>query len=297
MKNPIIPGYHADPFVYRDGKDFYMVQTTETNGWEGEKFHCYHSTDLETWSKPAEIFDLKNDISWADSCAWAPSLLKKDGYWYFVFVAEHQIGIAVCDSPMGKYKDVLDRPLIARNDYNGVYTIDPSLFMDLDGKTYLLFGNGKAMISEIFLSPSDVHLVGKTTCLSDDFFIQRSLSTECRDCSVYCEAPDLIRVGNRYLLTWSCYDTRDPRYCIRYAWAQRVTGPYIQPLDEEHENVLIHRKGEIQCTGHGNIFEKDGSLYLAYHRFALPRNDYHREICCDKVEFEDDLHISVTPTR
>lgn len=29
MKNPIIPDYHADPFVYRHGDDFYMVQTTE----------------------------------------------------------------------------------------------------------------------------------------------------------------------------------------------------------------------------------------------------------------------------
>jgi len=295
MKNPIIQGYHADPFVYRDGNDFYMVQTTESNGCR--TFYCYHSVDLETWSEPAEILDLKNDISWADSCAWAPTLVKKDGYWYFVFAADHQIGVAVCDSPMGKYTDVLNRPLIAKGDYDGVSTIDPSLFTDVDGKTYLLFGNGKALISEIFLSPKDVYLVGEAKCLSDDFHFQRSLSRKVRDPSIYNEAPDLIRVGNRYLLTWSCYDYRDPRYCIRYAWAQRVTGPYIQPLDEEHENILIHRKGEIQCTGHGNIFEKDDSLYLAYHRLALPRNDYHREICCDKVEFEDDIHLFVTPTR
>jgi beta-xylosidase len=274
-----------------------MVQTTEAKAWEGAKFHCFHSRDLETWSEPAEILDVTENISWANKYAWAPSLVKKDGYWYFVFVAEHQIGIAVCDTPMGTYRDVLDRPLIAGGSYEGVYTIDPSLFTDIDGRTYLLFGNGKAIISEIFLSPTDVHLVGEATCLSDDFFWQRSLDNNCRDFSVYTEAPDLIRIGNRYLLTWSCYDTRDSRYCIRYAWSQRATGPYIQPLDEEHENILIQRKGEIQCTGHGNIFEKDGDLYLAYHRFALPRDDYHREVCCDKVEFEDDLHLFVTPTR
>ena len=297
MKNPIVSGYHADPFVYRDGNDYYMVQTTETNGWEGSTFHCYHSTDLETWSEPAEILDVKKDVSWANRCAWAPSLIKKDDHWYFVFVAEEQIGIAVSDSPMGKYTDILNRPLITKEDYPKVFPIDPSLFMDVDGKTYLLFGNGRAMICEIFLSPNEVYLVGEAKCLSHDFFFQRSLNPNDRAPWVYVEAPDLIRVGERYLLTWSCYDTRDPRYCIRYAWAQRVTGPYIQPLDEDHDNILIHRKGEIQCTGHGNIFEKDGSLYLAYHRFALPRNDYYREICCDKVEFEDDLHLFVTPTR
>ena len=82
MGNPIIPGYHADPFVYRDGDDYYMVQTTEGAGWDGSHFHCYHSTDLENWSEPCEIFNLKTDLSWADRYAWAPSILKKDGYWY-----------------------------------------------------------------------------------------------------------------------------------------------------------------------------------------------------------------------
>ena len=297
MKNPIIPGYHADPFVYRDGDDFYMVLTTEAKGWEGAKFHCFHSKDLETWSEPAEILDVTENISWANQFAWAPSLVKKDGYWYFVFVAEHQIGIAVCDTPMGTYRDVLDRPLIASGSYEGVYTIDPSLFTDTDGKTYLIFGNGKAMISEIYLSPTDVHLVGEAKCLSDDFYVQRSLNSQKRDNSVFCEAADITLYRGRYLMTWSCYDTRDPRYRIRYAWAQRVPGPYIQPLDEDHDNVLIQWKGEIQCTGHGNVFEKDGQLYLAYHRFAIPRNDYHREVCCDQVEFEDDIHIRVIPTR
>lgn len=296
MKNPVIPGYNADPFVYRDGSDFYMVQTTETGSEQDAVFHIYHSTDIETWSGPVEILNVSKDVSWANKYAWAPSLLKKDGYWYFVFVAEHQIGIAVCDSPTGSYRDVLNRPLIAAGSYDGVYTIDPSLFCDSDGKAYLIFGNGRAMISEIHLSPDDVHLVGDAACLSNDFYFQRSMNFSNPDNSIYCEAADLVKFGDRYLLTWSCYDTRDPRYCIRYAWAKRVRGPYIQPLDEDHENILIQRKREIQCTGHGNVFEKDGELYLAYHRFALPRNDYHREVCMDKVEFEDDIHLHVNPT-
>ncbi len=295
MKNPIISGYYADPFVYRHGDDLFMVPTTEKAGWNGSTFHIFHSTDLETWSDPVEIFDLETDTVWAKSGAWAPSIVEKDGYWYFAFTAEGQIGVAVCDQPMGRYRDVLGKPLVAKGSFEGVHTIDPSFFTDTDGKTYLVFGNGKAMLGEIYLSPDDVHFIGVPKCLSNDFFAQRTATPP--DPSIYCEAPDLIRVGDRYLLTWSCYDVRDPRYCIRYAWAQRVTGPYVQPLDEDHDNILVHRKGEIQCTGHGNVFEKDGQLYLAYHRYAIPRNDYLREICCDKVEFLDDLHLSVTPTR
>ena len=138
MNNPVISGYHADPFVYRDGEDYYMVCTTETVGWEGAAFHMFHSTDLQNWSEPAEILDLKKDVAWADKMAWAPALIKKDGYWYFVFCGEQQIGIAVCDTPMGHYRDVLGKPLLGR-DTLGTQTIDPSLFADTDGKTYLIW--------------------------------------------------------------------------------------------------------------------------------------------------------------
>ncbi len=296
MKNPIIPNYHADPFVYRDGDDYYMVCTTETVGWEGAVFHIFHSTDLQNWSAPAEILDLKKDVAWADKMAWAPTLVKKDGYWYFVFCGEQQIGVAVCDTPMGHYRDVLGRPLLQRNTLD-TQTIDPSLFTDTDGKTYLIWGSSKCWITEISLSPTDVHLVGEQKCLSNDFYWQRTKEPLVYDPTVFCEGADLILYKGRYLLTWSNYDTRDYRYCMRYAWAQRVTGPYIQPLDDEHDNILIQHKGEIQCTGHGNVIEKDGELLVFYHRFALPRNDYHREICCDKIVFEDDVHISATPTR
>lgn len=294
MKNPIIPGYHADPFIYRDGSDYYMVLTTETTG--DAIFQCYHSTDLQNWSEPAEILNVTREISWANNLAWAPSMVKKDGYWYFVFVAEHKIGVAVCESPMGKFRDVPNKPLIASG-VCGEYTIDPSFFKDVDEKVYLVWGNGKCILSEICLSPTDVHLTGEAMCLSDEFFLQRSMDLGKRDNSVFSEAPDITFHNGRYLLTWSCYDTRDYRYCIRYAWANRVTGPYIQPLDENHDNILIRHCGEIQCTGHGNPVHMNGQLYLSYHRFALPRADYHREVCCDPIVFEDSVHIHVEPTR
>lgn len=295
MKNPVIGGYHADPFVYRDGGDYYMVLTSENEPGTDAVFHCYHSTDLQHWSEPKVILNVTRDITWANDLAWAPSLVKKDGLWYFVFVAEHKIGVAVCDSPMGTYRDVLGAPLIGEP-LQGEYPIDPSLFADTDGTVYLLWGNGKCLLSRISLAPDSVRLEGEILCLSNDFYWQRSRRLEPRDSGLYCEAPDLTLYQGRYLLTWSCYDTRDYRYCIRYAWADRVTGPYIQPLDEDHDNILVHHRGPVQCTGHGNPVQLGGGLYLAYHRFAIPRSDYHREVCCDKIDTPDGLHLEVIPT-
>ncbi|MBR3842466.1 MAG: family 43 glycosylhydrolase [Christensenellaceae bacterium] len=291
----IIPNYTGDPFVLKDGGDYYMVLTSDSQLWQNAAFACYHSKDLKNWSEPKCILDLEQDLTWAKKMAWAPTLLKHDGYYYFCFVAEQQIGIAVCEEPMGKYRDILGKPLLPAWSY-GFQTIDPALFKDDDGKCYLLWGQGKCYMQEIELSPTEAKLIGEPKSLSDDFYWQCSQNPENFDTTVYNEAPDLIKWNGRYLLTWSIYDTRDVRYQVRYAWADNVWGPYIQPVDEAHDNILIHGQGKVQCTGHAAVNEYNGELYLFYHRFAMPRKGYLRETCCDKIHFIDEDHIVVFPT-
>ncbi|MBR2223204.1 MAG: family 43 glycosylhydrolase [Christensenellaceae bacterium] len=192
-------------------------------------------------------------------------------------------------------RDILGKPLLPAWSY-GFQTIDPALFKDDDGKCYLLWGQGKCYMQEIELSPTEAKLIGEPKSLSDDFYWQCSQNPENFDTTVYNEAPDLIKWNGRYLLTWSIYDTRDVRYQVRYAWADNVWGPYIQPVDEAHDNILIHGQGKVQCTGHAAVNEYNGELYLFYHRFAMPRKGYLRETCCDKIHFIDEDHIVVFPT-
>lgn len=298
MKNPILPGYYADPFVYQDGNDYYMVFTTETvqDSWDGAGiFEISHSTNLAEWSDPLTILTTKQ-LSWAEKQPWAPTLTKYQDHWYFFFCAERQIGVAVSDSPMGPYRDVLDCPLIPGPYFMDTQTIDPSVFVDDDGRAYLLWGQKNALLCEIHLSPTDVHLIGKPIVLSDHFLIQRSHPLDQRHIEFYNEGVDLMKFQGRYLLTWSVYDTRDYRYNIRYAWADQVTGPYIQPLTEGQDNLMIRRTPGIDATGHGNPVEYQGELYQFYHRYVMPRAGYHREICCDKIKIDGDI-LTVIPTK
>ncbi|ONI93105.1 hypothetical protein ALI22I_00095 [Saccharothrix sp. ALI-22-I] len=59
--------------------------------------------------------------------------------------ADPNIGVAVSDSPTGPFKDPLGKPLIARGAYNGMM-IDPAVFTDDDGQSYLYWGNGLAYV-------------------------------------------------------------------------------------------------------------------------------------------------------
>lgn len=294
--NPVIPGFHADPFVTRSGEDWYMVLTTELDGWDGAHFDIFHSRDLVHWSGPKEILNLK-DLTWASRMAWAPTLLEQDGFWYFCFAAEQRIGIAVCGEPMGTYRDLLGRPLIEK-DYLGTQSIDPSLFRDTDGRTWLFWGSGNLWLQEIVLSPADARLIGEPRCLSNDFYWQRSGGRERGyDPSIFCEGADCTYYRGRYLLTWSIYDTRDPRYAMRYAWAEKVTGPYIQPLDEHNDNLYVQGRGSVQGTGHGNSVVRDDELIVFYHRRADPMRSYAREVCCDNVSHLDEWHLKTLLTE
>ncbi len=291
MKNPIIDAVAGDPFILRDSDMYYMVDTNE-GGWTADTFDLYRSADLENWEGPIKILDLK-DISWADSMAWGPCLLKKDGYYYFTFAADQMIGIAVAEKPEGPYRDILGRPLLEKNS-RGIQTIEPCLFADDDGRTYLYYGQGKCYAQEIVITPESAEFIGPVVCISDEFYYQRSLRPENFDVTLYNEATDVVKVRGRYLMSWTVYDVRDTRYSVRYAWADDPLGPFIMPVGDDLDNFLLKGSGTSWGTGGSGMFtDRDGRLMIVYHRRKYPFEGYHREICLDEVQVVDELHLKV----
>lgn len=295
MRNPVIKESAGDPYILKDGDNYYMTAT----GGGGRSFNgfvCWHSTDLQHWSEPVKILDFAN-VSWAESKAWAPSMVEKDGYYYFAFCADQQIGIAVCETPMGTYRDILGKPLVAKTDYD-LQTIDPCFLKDDDGRVYLAFGQGKCMMSEIALSPTSAKFMGEMVCLSEMLYRQVSIDTPCVDKSVYNEAPDLIKIGDKYLFSWAIYDVLDYRYGVRYAWATHPMGPYIMPLDFDHDNILLMGQHDITGCGHACVTEYQGEYYITYGRHNRNRmHAFGREMCCEKITFLDEWHLKAIPTR
>ena len=295
MRNPVIKESAGDPYILKDGENYYMT-ATGGGGRDFQGFVCWHSTDLQHWSEPVKILDFAN-VSWAQSKAWAPSMVEKDGFYYFAFCADQQIGIAVCETPMGTYRDILGKPLVAKEDYD-LQTIDPCFLKDDDGKVYLAFGQGKCMMSEIQLTPPSARFVGEMVCLSEMLYRQVSIDTPCVDKSIYNEAPDLIKIGDRYLFSWAIYDVLDYRYGVRYAWSQHPMGPYIMPLDFDHDNILLQGRHDITGCGHACVTEYQGEYYITYGRHNRDRSHaFGREMCCEKITFLDEDHLIAVPTR
>ncbi|MDQ0112799.1 family 43 glycosylhydrolase [Paenibacillus harenae] len=276
---PTLIGEWADPFLFRDGEDYYMYPTKDSAGWLYEKFHVFHSKDLANWDGPYLALDL-NEVEWAKTRAWAPGINKYKDKYYMYFSAEAQIGVAVSDSPLGPFKDLLGKPLITRDEY-ACQSIDADLFVDDDGQPYLLWGQGKCWI--VPLEDDMVTFKTEPMLLSDQLYARRGQDPGVFDSGVYNEGPHMQKIGGKYMLTWSNYDTRDPRYQICFASSNHIYGPYECPED----NRVTRPSENFFGTGHASMAEYRGDWYLSYHRLIDPGSTVLRETCISKIEFID----------
>ena len=298
-QNPIIRHmYTADPsarvfndtlFVYPshdedDAEVFSMVD-----------WHVFSTTDLKDWTDHGVIFSL-DDISWAEHSAWAPDCIEKDGKYYFYYPVEQKhIGVAVSDRPTGPFKDPLGRPLISENT-PGVVSIrdfiDPTAFMDDDGKVYLYMGqidlNVVELNDDMISYDGPVHIIEG----AKDFF----------------EAVWIHKYKGTYYLSYSTRGKEDvtgPQ--IVYATSKNVLGPY------EYQGVILDEMNS--GTNHHSIVEYEGQWYLFYHNSDLyylnqpgkevkfgwghqgSPHPFRRSICVDRLYYNEDGTIrEVRPT-
>ncbi|GFJ89341.1 family 43 glycosylhydrolase [Phytohabitans rumicis] len=288
MKSPVLPGLYADPNIVVFGNRFYIYPTTDGfAGWSGTQFKAFSSTDLVHWEDHGVILDLGPDVSWADDSAWAPSIVEKNGKYYFYFSGgmstgdtRKHLGVAVADSPTGPFHDALGKPLVPAGTYSG-QMIDSAVFTDDDGRSYLYWGNGNS-----YQVP-----------LNDDMVSFDPAQVRTYKPTNYNEGTFVFKRNGLYYFTWSENDTRSEDYQVAYATGTSPLGPW-----SERKGVFLAKDLSlgIKGTGHHSVVNVPGTddWYIAYHRFAIPGGDgTHRETTIDKLEFEADGTIKkVVPT-
>ncbi|MFI1734682.1 family 43 glycosylhydrolase [Streptomyces acidicola] len=285
-RSPVLPGLYADPDVtYMDGRYWIYPTTDGFPGWSGTRFKAFSSKDLVNWTDHGVILDLGPDVSWADRNAWAPAIAERDGKYYFYFCAEQQIGVAVADSPAGPFKDALGKPLVAKGGSLKGQMIDPAVFTDDDGQSYLYWGNGHGYV--VPLNDDMVSFdASKVRDITPDNFREGSF---------------VIKRKGTYYFMWSEDDTRSENYHVAYATGPTPLGPWTK------RGTILSKRPEygILATGHHSVVNTPGTddWYMVYHRFALngpgrPGGDgTHRETTIDRMEFAaDGTILPVVPT-
>lgn len=139
VRNPILPGFNADPSILRVGTDYYIA--TSTFEWyPGVQIH--HSRDLANWELVVRPLTRRSQIDLRgepDSCGvWAPCLTHDGDKFWLVYTDVKRKD--------GSFKDthnyIVTAPAIQGPWSDPIYAnssgFDPSLFHDEDGRKWFV---------------------------------------------------------------------------------------------------------------------------------------------------------------
>ena len=226
--NPLIRHmFTADPSARVFGDRLYVYTSHDEDTAEANQhflmhnWHVFSTNNLIDWIGHGQIFSL-DDISWADKQAWAPDCVERNGKFYFYYPVEQtKIGVAVSNTPVGPFKDVLDRALIDNHNNEAVVgrePIDPAILIDDDGHAYMYFGCRDARVVKL-----------KENMTELDGHIQPIVingiegHTEHND-GYYGEAPWVFKRNNIYYFIYS--NGWEPQSTIIYAIGTNPIGPF-----------------------------------------------------------------------
>ena len=278
--NPIVTGWYADPEgVVFDGA-VWIFPTTSDLYDKQVSFDAFSSTDLVTWTRHERVLE-KASVPWARRAMWAPSVVRRDGRYYFFFGANDiqsdaesgGIGVAVADRPEGPYRDYLGRPLVDKF-HHGAQPIDQFAFQDRDGAWYLIYGGWRhcniARLKDDF--------TGFTPGPDGEVF--KEITPE-----GYVEGPFMFERGGKYYFMWSEGGWTGPDYAVAYAVADSIHGPF-----RRIGRILQQDPAIGAGAGHHSVVKLPGrdEYYIVYHR--RPLGDTHRDhrvVCVDRMEFDE----------
>ena len=272
FKNPVLPGFHADPSVCRVGDDFYLVNST-FQYFPGVP--VFHSKDLVNWkqignclTRPSQV-DLKETDG--NSGIYAPTIRYNNGRFYMVttvFPSRRHFYVWT-DHPDGEWSE----PIVI--DF-AIGSCDPTLYFE-DGKCYFLWKEGDIKICEI-----DVE-TGKR--LGEIHHLGTGLGGR------YPEGPHIYKKDGYYYLLLAEGGTEHGHH-VNILRSRSLFGPYeSNPANPilSHFNMKM-QNSPIQGLGHADLVQANDSTWwmicLGYRTSGYLQHVMGRETMLAPVTWE-----------
>ncbi len=246
------------------------------------------------------------DIPWAGRQLWAPDVAFKNGTYFLYFPVKDKndvfrIGVATSKSPAGPFK-AEPKPI------EGSFSIDPAVFTDTDGSTYMYYGgiwggqlqrwkdgkydaNGSKTDSKKEDEPALSAKVGK---LSKDML---SFDGAVKDVSI-------VDAAGKPLLT----KDHDRRF-FEGAWMHKYNGKYYFTYSTGDTHFLASAIGDSPYgpftyqgtfmnpvqgwTTHHSIVEIKGKWWIFYHDTELSNKTHLRNIKVTELKHNADGTIAL----
>ncbi|MBO0951959.1 glycoside hydrolase family 43 protein [Fibrella forsythiae] len=241
--------------------------------------------------------DIK-DIPWAGRQLWAPDATYKNGTYYLYFPVKDKgdifrIGVATSKKPTGPFKPE-PAPI------KGSYSIDPTVFQDTDGKSYLYFGGiwggqlqrwtgNKYDAKGALKKPDELAYQPRVARLSADM---KEFAEPVRELQVvdangkpfhekdndkrFFEAAWIHKYNGKYYFSYSTGDTHN----ICYAIGDNPYGPF------KYQGVVL--KPVQGWTNHHSIVQIGPKWYIFYHDVQLSGKTHLRNVKVTELTYNAD---------
>ncbi len=316
--NPVVQDvYTADPapMVCSDGRVYLYTSHDEdetiNNFFSMNDWKCYSSDDMVNWTDHGTVLSY-HEFDWAkENSSWAGQVVERDGKFYFYVPINAKngvtaIGVAVSDSPTGPFVDPIGEPLIGPS-YN---YIDPTVWIDDDGKAYLYWGN-----PDLCCVVLNDDMISYDKSYGDNGIIKWELETkdyadlESKECknvqeqfgvgtrmdgdtlrrpTLYEEGPWFYKHGDYYYLAYAANGIPER---LDYSMATSPLGPWKYAGMIMDDNV--DGEGTGSFTNHPGIIDYKGRSYLFYHTGKLhDGGGYHRSVAIEEITYNEDGTIN-----
>ena len=308
--NPFLPSFEyipdGEPHVFGDRVYLYGSHD-RFNG----RFFCMN--DYVCWSAPVDdLSDWRYEgVIWkkSDDPRRAPLILRQmyapdvvqgnDGKYYLYYFKGNSgvIGVAVCETPAGKYRyhghvRYPDGILLGKKKEPDLAQFDPGVFRDDDGKIYLYTGFGEKK-PNIFTRFGPVNYNGAMGVqLEDDMLTVKpetmSRIAKTQHCSAgtgyegheFFEASSMRKFGGKYYFIYSSVKGHELCYAIgdsplgQFKYGGTLVSIGDVGLSDKPRNFLGNTHGSVEYIG--------GEYYIFYHRHTN-RHCHSRQACAEKI--------------
>ena len=255
-----------------------------------------HSTDLVHWKVGKDA--MPAPAPWVQSDIWAPVVYRgANGKYELYFAARY----AKVNHRMHRVRDqfltdrAVHQPRHQTADLPGGTwgSIDPDVFRDGKGSTYVLWkndGNCCGFATWLWAQRANANatkLVGKPVKLD---YEQQAWE------GILIEAPFMWKHGGKYFLFFSANDYASYDYAVGYATCNSPMGPCA---DAKNNPILKTNCGAVGPGGETIITDARGQTWMLYHAWApsaVGDNSVGRRLWIDKLNWKNGKPVVHGPT-
>jgi xylan 1,4-beta-xylosidase len=261
--NPILAGFYPDPCLCKVGSDYYLVNSTFSY-YPG--IPVFHSKDLVNWTLIGHVLDrpeqLKLDGLGVSRGIFAPAIRFSNGKFYVTCTVVDGGGnfIVSSSSPAGPWSNPIWLPQV-----NG---IDPCLFFDEDGKTYLLYNSDAPDNKPLYDGHRTIRLyefdIEHMKVIGDNKILING-GVDLSKKPVWIEGPRMFKKDGFYYLCAAEGGTAEDHSQVILR-SLKVDGPFL-PYEKNpiltQRNLNPQRQYPVTCTGHADLVQTDNGDWWA----------------------------------